>query len=134
MNRIAALALAMILIGCAAREQVIVVASEDDLRRGLRIDQVEQILGKPLGSATSTSRHGRTDVREYISLKTKRYYKITYWDGRVETLTWVDATSAIAKARKKGKKELRAGQSKAEIQAAYGAPDKVTGTEFLTYW
>lgn len=121
------------LAACAA-PQVLVVASEADLQRGLTMAQVETVLGKPYNSSGSSSDIGRLDLRHYVSAKTKRAYSITYWNGRVERIQWKDISAEIAEIEERANAKLAYGQTKEQVRQIIGAPIQVTGSEFDTHW
>ena len=124
---------AIIFVSCATQSGVVLL-SEDQLRRGLTINQAESILGQPLDNAGYKTESGDIDVRKYISSKSSKIYQITYLNGRVDQITRGDASEEIRQKQSEVNAKIEFGQSEKRVREIAGPPTHVTGIDFETIW
>ena len=124
---------AIIFVSCATQSGVVLLG-EDQLRRGLTINQAESILGQPLDNAGHKTESGEIDVRKYISSKSSKIYQITYLNGRIDQIARGDAPEEISQKQSKVNAKVEIGQSKKRVREIAGPPTHVTGIDFESIW
>ena len=124
---------AVFFVACATQTGVVSV-KEDHLRRGLTIDQVESILGTPLDKTAHKGETGTIAVRKYVSSNPSKIFQITYLNGRVDQITWLDTPEEAKQQQPDVSKRIEPGQSEERVKEIIGPPSHITGIGFEKIW